>query len=266
MSSLHGAGLVLLFACTPLACTTANRAFALDGGDDIGTAVDGGPIGDSVASEDSGIPDSGTPAKRLWPLTVGNKWVYVASVGTVEYTSTWTVTDRVPASQIIPSQSGELWELKIETTHPSSKGATFQYWQDLGARIVLHREVAPEGQTKTYVPPVTVVDEAWREQGAGKEWTESAQLTVAAADGKNPRTAELTRYFTLLAAEGVTVPAGSFPTVHFRYYDDSKALDYIQPLELWLAPGIGRVKVAVYTDANADVPVGGATLTRVSLQ
>ena len=210
----------------PCALTALLTATAC-GGDDGGVPL--GPDGGTTGCE---VPT----AMRLHPLVVGASWTYsISEPDTPARSKTSTIEaleevgGRKPAGTIAYRQRTE----KLD-------GVTLSWNEDRCTSVVRHRErnydlANVEESDQYYQPSKLRLDEA---RAPGATWTMTyTELEVNPATGQTIVITKDEMWTVVSTSEVVTVPAGTFTTMHTRKVTSGAAeKDY------WWAAGVGKVK------------------------
>ena len=211
-----------------LACTLAALAavpIAGCGGDD---GVTPGP---DAPPEGCQVPNS----MRLHPLVVGATWTYNISEPMVPARSK---TATIEALEDVGGRKAGTTGYRQKTE--KLDGVTISWSEDRCTSVVRHRErnydlANVEQSDQFYQPSKLRVDET---RGAGAQWTVSyTELEVNPATQMTIVTTKDEMWSVVSVNEMVTVPAGTFSTVHFHKLTSGAAeKDY------WYAAGVGKVK------------------------
>ena len=207
----------------------AVSTFAACGGDDgTVTGPDAGPIG------------CATPmAMRLQPLVVGASWTYAIS------------EPMVPARQKttrIEAADEDIGDIKAGVKGYRQRteklnGVSVNWTEDRCTSLVRHREKAYDAMMvlqadQFYQPSKLRVDETPAHTAAGAAWALSyTEIEVNPTTGMRITISKDENWSVVSASESITVPAGTFTTVHFHKLTSGAAeKDY------WFAAGVGKIK------------------------
>lgn len=198
---------------------------------------------DAPADVDSGTPlECATPlAERYLPLQVGANWTY-------------DVTDlRVPGSAPVAKdttvealeQVGDARKAGVEAFRirtEKANGATVSWQEDRCTSIVRHREQSYDAASimesdQFFMPSKLRIDETAEHLVVGARWTVTyEELEVDPVAGET-RVSKDETWSVEGIDEQVTVPAGTFTTIHLRKITSGEA-----DKRFWFAAGVGKIK------------------------
>jgi hypothetical protein len=177
-------------------------------------------------------------ADQLLPTAEGTSW---------EYDSTETLTGAAPVHSVVTVRAGkQLLDgkevVKLETLSGSAVSKTELVSADENGIACLARS-GKDGKITKLNPPEPII---------------AAPLKIGAAWDLESEVAgiKMHQHFTVVAKEGVTVPAGKFQAFHFQC--EASSLMSIK-LDRWFVPGTGFVK-------ETTVVRGPGVLQRVILE
>jgi hypothetical protein len=204
--------------------------------------------GSGAAGTGSGAGTTGAAGAELSlePTPAGATWTYATTATGPTGTVAGTKTVTVEASEPVPGKAGvTAW--RLHTVVPGSEDQLT--WQaEVSGAIVRYRDdvFAAGGTTSlvtssTYAPSKLRIDTTAAHLVAGATYSETytETLTDATMGNATSSTSKPFRWKVVSAAESVTVPAGTFMTVHTQKSNgNSGAVDK----DYWFARGVGKVK------------------------
>lgn len=202
----------------------------------LSTAACGGS-GDDAAGPDGSVDDCPTTGGYL-PLAEGASWTYRVVTDT-----TGEKTQTVGAEEDIGGMHAGETAFKLTTTKPG--GGTTLSWQALTADGVTRYAEADEQGVNTsredYVPGRTRVDESEAHTALGATWTDEYTEYISENGGAPTTTAKTETWTVMGVNEMITVPAGTFCTLHLRRTSTAGGLDGSDKA-YWFARGVGKVQ------------------------
>ncbi len=231
-------GFLILAACGNGASGPGPGADAA-GTVDAATAIDAPAAIDAPVATDA--PAGGCPTTgRYLALATGRTWTYrVTDVATGAVKTKSQVVG--PLENITAIHAGVM-AYRVTTTQP---GGTTESWQeDTGSAIRRHKENDNTGAASSstrFDPYRTRVDELPAHLITGAQWSESyTELTTIT--GMAPTTAAKTERWNVIAVdEPLTVPAGTFCTLHLHRVSTVGGLPGSDK-EYWFARRVGKIK------------------------
>ena len=207
------------------------------------------PILSSCGTEEP--PPATVPDGDLFPLTVGDFWLYDETKGGETSQTRYEVAEQIDYDFAYDDQ-GALPVSVINNTFPagggdtdSSGGYRLQYYHDDGTRVVrMRHDVYDETDTLTkvrdYVPGFLRFDRG--KITVGEQWAEdlTSYTDSTPEDGDGVVTEGASYLYEVLEPESVTVPAGTFDCVVVQRMRTSGSSVEIKIY--YFAPGVGKVK------------------------
>lgn len=193
---------------------------------------DAPPAGPDAGPEGCQVPNS----MRLNPLVVGASWTYAISEPMVPARNK---TSTIEAFEDVGGRKAGTMGYRQKTE--KLDGVTVSWSEDRCTSVVRHRERSYDLQNvelsdQYYQPSKLRVDET--RTTAGAQWTMSyTELEVNPATQMTIVVTKDEMWSVVAASEMVTVPAGTFSTVHYHKLTSGAAeKDY------WYAAGVGKIK------------------------
>jgi hypothetical protein len=193
------------------------------------------------ANSDAGSQnmDGGLLGKRYLPLSVGATWTYLVTDPTSGST---TKTQAVQALEDVGGEKAGVMAFRVRTE--KSKGVTVSWQEDLGDRVVRHREQAFDSTDalkieEVYVPSKLRLDETAVHLAMSAQWMEEYTEKVNDAQTGASTNVKTEQWAVVATDEMVTVPAGTFRCLHV-----SRAGDMLgqSQKDYYFARGVGKVK------------------------
>lgn len=226
---------------------------ACGGGPSGGPSTDAAGTGDAATAIDAttaidaatgGCPTTG----RYLPLATGRSWTY--RVTDVATGAVKTKTQVVGALENITAVHAGVMAYKVTTTQPG--GTTESWQQDTGSAIRRHKENDNAGATASttqFDPYRTRVDETPAHVVAGAQWSESYTELVTVTGMAQTTAAKNERWNVVAVDEPVTVPAGTFCTLHLHRVSTVGGMPGSDK-QYWFARGVGKIKEAGATQVE----------------
>jgi hypothetical protein len=178
-------------------------------------------------------------ADRLLPLAVGASWTYEVTFGG----STATKVSTVEALEDVGDRKAGVTAYRVRTE--TLDGVTVSWQEDACTSVQRHREQQTDAggaltRDTTFEPARPRVDETPARLVDGATWLSAYTAIDDDPDGETTSDTDTESWTVVSVDEDVTVPAGTFSTIHFQRVgldeDDQAPKDY------WFAPGVGKVR------------------------
>jgi hypothetical protein len=202
----------------------------------LGAAACGGGGGDDGATADADLSQCPTTGDYL-PLMEGNSWTY-----RVVSDTTTTKTQTVGAEEDVGGMHAGTMAFKLTTT---KAGGQTDSWQMLdGERVVRLAENDMSGANTTaeeYTPDRTRVDGSAAHTTMDATWTEDYTEHISENGGAVTTTAKTETWTVMGVDEPLTVPVGTFCTLHLHRTSTAGGTDGSDKA-YWFARGVGKVQ------------------------
>jgi hypothetical protein len=205
-------------------------------------AISTGCGDDAMGDDDTIVPvECATPlSERYLPLTVGASWTFDVTDLRVPGSAPVQKATTVEAFEDVGDRKSGTEAFRIRTE--KANGATVSWQQDLCTSIVRHREMSYDTAAimesdQFYMHSKLRVDETPGHLVPGATWSiryEEVEVDPVAGES---RVTKDESWSVVAIDESVTVPAGTFSTVHLRKVTSGDADKHF-----WFAAGVGKIK------------------------
>lgn len=201
-----------------------------------------GACGDPVDAGADADPDACAvaAADRLLPLAVGASWTYEVTFGG----ATTTKTSTVEALEDVGDRKAGTIAYRVRTG--TLDGEVVSWQQDVCRGVLRHREQTYDLAgtliaDTTYVPARARVDEADDRMVEGATWYAAyTAIDDDPAGGATTSDTETEQWTVVATDEELTVPAGTFTTIHLAKVDLDD--DHPDAKDYWFAAGVGKIR------------------------
>ena len=243
LAAAAASGLVLAGCGTSSSATTASTSSSASGQPAAAGSASAGPASNGASSNGASSNGSGTVGTALFPVTVGNTWVYQEKLNT----AAGTVTNKVIS--VSPAAGGNKVAMKVQDDLPGLHTGTTTSIFIIHSDGSISVPVTQAGTTSIRVKSGSVV------------WPSSAQLasgqpnhdTLVISIKEDGHTSNVTAH-VVVKGEGtqtVRVPAGTYQTTLINETMTEKFAGITVELDIrtWVANGVGPVKSEVSSNA-----------------
>jgi len=175
---------------------------------------------------------------RYLPLSEGASWSY-----RVVTSSIGSKTQTVGALEDVGGMHAGTMAYKLTTTK-SSGGTTTSWQQDTGTgvtRLAEHDNSGANTTEEEYVPPRNRIDESEAHVALDATWTDSYTEYVSENGGPVTTTAKTETWTVVAVDEFITVPAGTFCTLHLHRTSTAGG-NPGSDKAYWFARGVGKIQ------------------------
>jgi hypothetical protein len=179
-------------------------------------------------------------SERFLPLSVGISWTYDVTDLSAPGLPSVQKDNSVEAYEDIGGRKAGTMAFRLRTE--KDNGYTLSWQEDRCTSVVRHREQSYDSaglmeSDQFYMPAKLRVDEGTEHMVPGASWTVSYQeVEVDPVAGETTVSKDET-WSVVAVGESVTVPAGTFSTLHVRKVTSGDA-----DKQFWFAAGVGKIK------------------------